>query len=67
MRPRAILAPEKDFEFMGQSVNVVFTNGTVLEDDGTIRIYYGAADQCVGLVFAKLDDLIRTCLGDSVV
>ncbi len=62
---RAILAPEKEYEFLGQSVNVVFTNGTILEDDGTLRIYYGAADQVVGLAFARIDDLIESCLEDS--
>jgi beta-1,4-mannooligosaccharide/beta-1,4-mannosyl-N-acetylglucosamine phosphorylase len=62
---RAILAPEKDYEFQGQSPNVVFTNGTILEDDGTLRIYYGAADQVIGLAFASVEELIQTCLKDS--
>lgn len=62
---RAILSAEKWFEFHGQSPNVVFTNGTLLEDDGTLRIYYGAADQFVCLAFAKVEELIEACLSKS--
>ena len=32
-----------------------------IEDDGTVRIYYGAADTCIGLATAKLDDLVAAC------
>jgi predicted GH43/DUF377 family glycosyl hydrolase len=33
----------------------------VPEADGTVKIYYGAADQCVGLATAGLDDLVSLC------
>ena len=29
--------------------------------DGTVRIYYGAADQCVALATAGLNDLMDLC------
>jgi predicted GH43/DUF377 family glycosyl hydrolase len=61
---RAIIAPEEPYELMGQSMNVVFTNGAVLEDDGIVKIYYGAADQVQCLATAKLDDLIYSCLNE---
>lgn len=58
---RAILTPEKDYEIMGQSPNVCFTNAAIPEADGTVKIYYGGADrvQCVGI--AKMQDLLDAC------
>lgn len=58
---RAILWPEETYELIGQTPSVVFTNGAILEDDGEVRIYYGAADtvQCLGT--ARLDELIYAC------
>jgi predicted GH43/DUF377 family glycosyl hydrolase len=61
---RAILAPEEPYELLGQSMNVVFTNGAVAEDDGSIKIYYGGADQVQCLATARIDDLIDSCLND---
>jgi len=37
------LAPYKD-EGIGDVSNVVFSNGAVMKDDGTILIYYGGSD-----------------------
>ncbi len=62
---RAILAPEKPYELMGQSMNVVFTNGAVAEPDGTVKIYYGGADQVQCLATATIDDLLDSCLNDK--
>lgn len=59
---RAILAPEAPYELLGQSMNVVFTNGAILEDDGEVKIYYGGADTVQCLATARLDDLIAACL-----
>ncbi len=58
---RAILVPETPYELVGQTPSVVFTNAAIPEEDGTVKIYYGAADavQCVG--FAKMRDLLDAC------
>jgi predicted GH43/DUF377 family glycosyl hydrolase len=56
-----ILWPEFAYELNGRVPNVVFTANALLEDDGTVKIYYGAADTCIGLAEAKLDDLIEAC------
>ena len=45
----------------GRVPNVTFGCNALLESDGTVRIYYGAADTCIGLATAKLDDLIAAC------
>ncbi len=57
----AILEPEETYELVGQTPSVVFTSGAVLEDDGEIKVYYGAADtvQCVAVT--TVDQLLHYC------
>ena len=57
----AILWPEHDFEQNGRVPNVIFACNAIVEDDETVRIYYGAADTCVGLAEGRLGDLIDAC------
>ena len=46
-----VLTPERDYELAGVYGNCVFHNGLVAEPDGTLRVYYGAADRtCAGAV-----------------
>jgi predicted GH43/DUF377 family glycosyl hydrolase len=56
-----IVSPEDPWELTGYVHNVVFTCGAVAEDDGTLKIYWGAADtvMCVGT--ARIEDLIQLC------
>ena len=56
-----VFYPEESYEWIGRVPGVVFSCNAVLEDDGTVKIYYGAADQCIGLAEAKLEDLIDAC------
>jgi beta-1,4-mannooligosaccharide/beta-1,4-mannosyl-N-acetylglucosamine phosphorylase len=58
----AIMWPEYDYELKGRVPNVVFTCNALIDEDNNIKIYYGAADTCIGLAEAKLDDLIAACL-----
>ena len=53
-----ILGPQELYERIGDVPNVVFVTGNVLEPDGTVKLYYGAADTVMCLAFAKLSDLI---------
>ena len=46
---------------MGQVPNVVFPGAVVPEEDGTVKIYYGAADYVQCLATAKMQDLIDAC------
>lgn len=59
-----ILQPEKDYEITGYVDNVVFTCGAVPEDDGTVKIYWGAADSVMCVGTARLDDLVSHCLNN---
>ncbi|MGD0900266.1 MAG: hypothetical protein ABR915_20730 [Thermoguttaceae bacterium] len=56
-----ILWPEADYELKGHVDHVCFTCSMIVEDDGTVKVYYGGADfvQCVAL--GKLEDIIFAC------
>ncbi len=44
-----ILSPEEAYELTGHAPNVVFASSHVVEEDGSVKLYYGASDryQCV--------------------
>jgi predicted GH43/DUF377 family glycosyl hydrolase len=56
-----IVSPEDSWELTGYVHNVVFSCGAVADDDGTLKIYWGAADtvMCVGT--ARISDLVQVC------
>jgi beta-1,4-mannooligosaccharide/beta-1,4-mannosyl-N-acetylglucosamine phosphorylase len=60
--PNFILTPREDYERIGEVNNCVFCNGLVVEDNGDIKLYYGAADTCIGLAYGKLDELVAACM-----
>jgi len=56
-----VLWPELPYELCGRVPNVTFACNAIVEDDGSVKVYYGAADTCIGLAEAKLSDLIESC------
>lgn len=59
-----LIAPETKYEADdGFRTNVIFPGGLIAEDDGTVKIYYGASDTVECLATASLEDLIRLCRG----
>lgn len=56
-----ILTPSEPYEYMGHITSgVVFPCGALVDEDkDEIRLYYGAADICVGLATGKLSELIE--------
>jgi len=59
--PQPVLWPEHPYECSGRVPNVTFACNALTEDDGTVKVYYGAADTCIGLAEARLDDLLAAC------
>ncbi len=54
-----VVGPEAPYEVTGDIPNVIFPCGAVLDDaTGEFRLYYGAADTCVGLMTAQIADLL---------
>ncbi len=57
-----LIAPDRDYETEeGFRNNVIFPGGMILEDNGEVKIYYGAADTTECLATADVNDLIALC------
>ena len=54
---RPLIVPTEPFETGGFFGNVVFTNG-IVEFQDMVYIYYGAADESVGLAMTDVDTLL---------
>lgn len=52
-----IMEPEEDFEVNGFFGNVIFNCG-VLNEDGIVKIYYGAADTFIGYAEIQLQEIL---------
>ena len=60
---KPLIAPELPFEKdEGFRNDVVFPGGMVLEDNGEVKIYYGAADTVECLATADAEELAKLCL-----
>ncbi len=54
-----IMGAVTDYERVGDVGNVVFPCGHVVEPDGDgLRLYYGAADQCIALARTRISSLL---------
>lgn len=57
-----LIAPETSYEVEeGFRTNVIFPGGLIPEEDGTVKIYYGASDTVECMATAKIEDLIALC------
>ena len=63
--PEPILEPEYEYETKGFYNGCVFPTGNVVVD-GTLYVYYGAADKYVGVATCALDDLIQELLSTKI-
>jgi 4-O-beta-D-mannosyl-D-glucose phosphorylase len=55
------MAPEGE-ERIGDVSNVLFSNGWIADDDGTVYIYYASSDSRMHVAVSTLDKLIDYCL-----
>jgi len=60
-----ILSPREKYERIGDVGNLVFSTGACLGDDDDVLVYYGAADSCICLGVASLDEIIHACLASA--
>ncbi|MFA5784531.1 MAG: glycoside hydrolase family 130 protein [Phycisphaerae bacterium] len=61
---RWILSPQEQYELVGYVHNVVFTCAAVPEEDGTLKLYWGAADTVMCARTAVIDELVDFCLSN---
>ncbi len=59
-----VLAPRAEYERIGDINNVVFPSGAIVEDDGLVKVYYGAADTAICVASAYIDELVHVALAD---
>lgn len=59
-----ILSPRELYERVGDVGNVVFACGAVPEENGNLKLYYGAADTYICVGTAKITDIVDACLFD---
>jgi len=60
-QPLMVPEPDAPYEMDGFRGSVLFPGGMILEDDGEVKIYYGAADTVEALATAKVSDLLDLC------
>jgi len=60
-----VLAPRTEYERVGDVNNVVFVSGAVVEPDGAVKVYYGAADTAICVATGGVEDLVRIALAQS--
>lgn len=53
-----VFGPTETFERIGDVPDVTFPCGAVVNEDGELLMYYGAADTCMALATAKVQDLV---------
>ena len=54
-----ILSPREDYERIGDVGNVCFACGAVLDENGQMKIYYGAADTSICIATCTLDQILN--------
>ncbi len=56
---RPVLEPEMDYELKGVYGSCVFSNGLIADDDGTMTVYYGAADRTCAAAVTTVDEMVK--------
>lgn len=56
-----LMGPEGE-ERVGDVSNVLFTNGWIADDDGTVYIYYASSDTRMHVALSTVDKLVDYCL-----
>lgn len=57
-----VLSPEETYELIGHAPNVVFANSQIVEDDGSVKLYYGGADRYQCVADTSIDLLLEAAL-----
>jgi predicted GH43/DUF377 family glycosyl hydrolase len=58
---KPLLVPQEDYEKYGKVPNIVFPTGAIVKD-GTLYLYYGAADTACAVATGKIDTLLDEML-----
>lgn len=59
-----LMAPQGS-ERVGDVSNVLFSNGWIADDDGTVYIYYASSDTCMHVATSSVDRLLDYCINTA--
>ena len=62
-----ILSPREYYERVGDLPNLVFSCGAIIESDGEVKLYYGAANSCIALGVTSVTRIVEACLNGEEV
>ncbi|HDY64918.1 MAG TPA: glycosidase [Phycisphaerae bacterium] len=60
-----VLLPETEYEITGVFANCIFSNGLIVDDDGTMTVYYGAADRVCAAARTTVAEMIAAARNDE--
>ena len=64
---KPLIVCDRDYEVEnGFRKDVIFPCGNILEDNGEVKIYYGASDTVECMASADVNDLIKLCLDNKI-
>lgn len=55
---RPVFWPEAPYELSGVYGNCVFSNGMIADEDGTLTVYYGAADSICAAAVTSVEEMV---------
>ena len=58
------MVPEGE-EYIGDVMNVLFTNGWIADDDGKVFIYYASSDTRMHVATSTVDRLVDYCMNTT--
>jgi len=58
----SILSPREHYERIGELPNLVYSCGAIVEPDGEIKLYYGAANSCICLGITSIQEVASACM-----
>lgn len=57
-----VLSPEEPYEVAGHAPNVVFASSQIVENDGSVKLYYGGSDRYQCIADTSIDLLLEAAL-----
>ena len=60
--PAGFLMVPEGVEYIGDVMNVLFTNGWIVDEDGKVFIYYASSDTRMHVATSTVDRLVDYCM-----
>lgn len=61
-RPRGYFLVPEEWEYIGDVMNVVFSNGWIADENGKVFIYYASSDTRMHVATSTIDKLVDYCM-----